>query len=190
MDTTLGVDVQRQGRFVVQRHRATRLHYDLRLEIEGKLVSWAVPRGPTLDPQARRLCVRVDDHELDYFAFEGVHPRYPSGVGDVIVWDWGRWRLRKPRSNAESVTDALRRGDLHLELDGVKLRGRVALIRTAHRNNNTNSNNNNSNNRNKTADSWLLLHAKDEHAVEGWEAERHPRSVKSGRTNDEVAANG
>lgn len=163
---------EQQGRFVVQRHRATRLHYDLRLEIGDVLVSWAVPRGPTLDPRARRLCVQVDDHELSYFAFEGVHPRGSSGAGDVIVWDWGRWRLRK----SDSAADALRRGDLHLELDGVKLRGRFALLRTPRRD--------------SPADNWLLLHANDEHADSGWDAEQHPRSVKSGRTNDEVLRDG
>jgi bifunctional non-homologous end joining protein LigD len=156
-------------RFVVQRHRARRLHYDLRLEIGGVLVSWAVPKGPTLDPRARRLAVRVEDHPLDYFDFEGVIPE-GYGAGDVIVWDWGTWEP----ADGQDPEKALKAGELHFDLHGQKLRGRFVLVRT------------------KTTgagkEQWLLLHKNDDDAVRGWDPEEHPESVKTGRTNDDVAA--
>jgi len=156
-------------RFVIQRHRARRLHYDFRLEIDGVLVSWAVPKGITLDPSVRHLAVHVEDHPLDYEDFEGVIPGGEDGGGDVIVWDRGAY--------AFDVDDdphaALEKGELHLELHGEKIKGRVILIRT---------------DRQARQEQWLVLHKRDEHAVAGWDPEEHPRSVLSGRTNDEVKA--
>ena len=154
-------------RFVVQRHRASRLHYDLRLEIDGVLASWAVPKGPTLDPDARRLAVHVEDHPLDYFDFEGVIPAGEYGGGDVIVWDWGTWTLADG-DDAQAAVDA---GDVHVDLRGEKLAGRFVLVH-----------------RGRGDRDWLLLHKHDDDAVAGWDPEDHPRSVKSGRTNDEVRA--
>jgi bifunctional non-homologous end joining protein LigD len=160
-------------RFVIQRHRARRLHYDFRLEIDGVLVSWAVPKGLSLDPKRRNLAVRVEDHPLDYADFEGVIPRGEYGGGDVIVWDRGTWELH----GATDPRAALADGELHLELFGEKLRGRVVLVRT---------------DRTDRADggreNWLVLHKRDEAAEDGWDPEDHPRSVLSGRDNDEVAA--
>jgi bifunctional non-homologous end joining protein LigD len=160
-------------RFVVQRHRATRRHYDLRLELDGVLVSWAVPKGPTLDPDVRSLAVHVEDHPLDYFDFEGVIPKGEYGGGDVIVWDWGTWEPADGKDPAQMLAD----GGLHVDLFGEKLAGRFALVRTGGRGG-----------AGAGKDGWLLLHKHDEHAVKGWDPEAHPRSVRTGRTNDEVAA--
>ncbi|MDT0166078.1 DNA polymerase ligase N-terminal domain-containing protein [Actinotalea sp. AC32] len=158
-------------RYVVQRHRARRLHYDVRLEMGGVLASWAVPRGPTLDPTARRMAVHVEDHPVEYVDFEGVIPAGEYGGGDVIVWDRGTWR---PHGTADPVA-AVAAGELHADVDGERIRGRLVLVR-----------------RGEPADDgkeqWLLLHKRDDHAVVGWDAEDHPTSVVSGRTNDEVLA--
>ena len=158
------------ARFVVQRHRASRLHYDLRFEIDGVLVSWAVPKGPTLDPQARRLAMHVEDHPIEYLHFEGVIPVGEYGGGDVIVWDTGTWEPAKT-DDPRAAVDA---GELHAEVHGEKLRGRLVLVR-------------------READEgggepWMLLHKRDKHSVAGWDPEDHPRSVLSGRTNEEVQA--
>ena len=157
---------------MVQRHRARRLHYDFRLEIDGVLVSWAVPKGPTLDPGVRRAAFHVEDHPLDYFDFEGVIPSDQYGGGDVIVWDAGTWA--PPADKATDPGRAVADGELHLDIHGEKLRGRFVLVRTR-----TDA---------SGKEEWLLLHKRDEDAVAGWDAEDHPRSVLSGRTNDEVKA--
>jgi bifunctional non-homologous end joining protein LigD len=158
------------GRFVVQRHRARRLHYDFRLEVDGVLASWAVPKGPTLDPKARQLAVHVEDHPIEYFDFEGVIPKGEYGGGDVIVWDWGTWQPVR----TDDPSAAIEKGELHFDLQGEKLAGRFILVRR--------------DKERSAKEQWLLLHKNDEHAQPGWDPESHPRSVKSGRTNDEVAA--
>jgi bifunctional non-homologous end joining protein LigD len=163
-----GADSRR--RFVVQRHRARRLHYDVRLEVDGVLVSWAVPKGPTLAAGVRRAAFHVEDHPLEYIDFEGVIPAGEYGGGDVIVWDAGTWEPYK----TDDPGRALAAGELHVDLYGEKLRGRFVFVRTS--------------GRGSGRDEWLLLHKKDEFAVPGWDAEDHPRSVLSGRTNDEVKA--
>jgi bifunctional non-homologous end joining protein LigD len=158
-------------RFVIQRHRARALHYDFRLEIDGVLVSWAVPKGVTLDPKARHLAVHVEDHPLDYADFEGVIPSGEYGGGDVIVWDRGTWELHGA-TDARAAVDA---GEIHVELHGVKLRGRVVLVRTG--------------DAQDKREQWLVLHKNDDAAVAGWDPEDHPTSVISGLDNDQVAAN-
>jgi bifunctional non-homologous end joining protein LigD len=160
-------------RFVVQRHRARRLHYDFRLEVNGVLASWAVPKGPTLDPDVRRAAFHVEDHPLEYFDFEGIIPAGEYGGGDVIVWDAGTWEPHKTGPDADPG-NAIARGELHLDMWGDKLRGRFVLVRTSREG--------------SGKDEWLLLHKHDEHAAKGWNAEDHPRSVLTGRTNDEVKA--
>src|SRR3954469_349385 len=120
----------RGGRFVVQRHRATRLHYDFRLEIDGVLVSWAVPKGPTLDPAVRRMAVHVEDHPIEYFDFEGVIPAKQYGAGDVIVWDWGTW---EPEAETSDPVAAVANGELKFVLRGTKVRGRFTIVRTSGR---------------------------------------------------------
>ena len=166
-----GGPVEGDGRrFVVQRHRARRLHYDFRLEVGGVLASWAVPKGPTLDPKGRQLAVHVEDHPIEYFDFEGVIPKGEYGGGDVIVWDWGTW---EPAGTDDPLA-AIEKGELHFDIQGDKLAGRFALIRR---------------DKDRSAkEQWLLIHKNDDHAQPGWDPEEHPRSVKTGRTNDEVAA--
>jgi bifunctional non-homologous end joining protein LigD len=154
-------------RFVVQRHRARRRHYDLRFEIDGVLASWAVPNGPTLDPKARRLAVHVEDHPIEYLEFEGVIPAGEYGGGDVIVWDIGTWEPHETDDPAAAIAA----GELHVDVTGHKLRGRLILVRSG-----------------REDKQWLLLHKDDDDAVPGWDPEEHPRSVLSGRTNDEVKA--
>ena len=149
------------------------LHYDFRLEIDGVLVSWAVPKGPTLDPGVRRGAFKVEDHPLEYFDFEGVIPAGEYGGGDVIVWDAGTWAPHGKDEKADPAT-AIAGGELHLELSGQKLHGVFVLVRTS------------SDSAGK--ESWLLLHKHDDFAVDGWDAEDHPKSVLSGRTNDQVQA--
>ncbi|HEV2888403.1 MAG TPA: DNA polymerase ligase N-terminal domain-containing protein [Jatrophihabitans sp.] len=156
-------------RFVVQRHRARRLHYDVRFEIDGVLASWAVPKGPTLDPAVRHAAFHVEDHPIEYIDFEGVIPAGEYGGGDVIVWDAGTWEPGEPDPAA-----AVAAGELHAELHGTKLRGRFVLVRTGQDS--------------AGKEQWLMLHKHDEFAVPGWDPEEHPRSVLSGRTNDEVLA--
>jgi bifunctional non-homologous end joining protein LigD len=160
------------GRYVVQRHRARRLHYDFRLEIGGALASWAVPRGPSLDPAERRLAVRVEDHPIEYFDFEDVIPAGQYGSGDVIVWDWGTWKADPENPDAAA---ALQKGEFKFRLDGIKLRGGFVLIRTARLGGHD-----------AKQDKWLLIHRKDDEAVPGWQAEDYPESVKTGRTNDDL----
>jgi len=150
------------ARFVVQLHRARRLHYDLRFEIGGVLVSWAVPKGPTLDPGVKRAAVHVEDHPVDYLEFEGVIPAGQYGGGDVTVWDLGTW---EPYGTADPAA-AVAAGELHADVHGHKLRGRLVLVRRGHDR--------------SGKDQWLLLHKRDEYAVAGWDPADYPARCSAG----------
>ncbi|MFJ5369673.1 DNA polymerase ligase N-terminal domain-containing protein, partial [Bosea sp. CER48] len=149
------------GAFVVQKHAARRLHYDFRLEHGGVLWSWAVTRGPSLDPAEKRLAVHVEDHPLEYGGFEGSIPAGQYGGGSVIVWDEGRWT-----AEGDPVA-GMKKGHLAFTLDGHKLRGRWHLVRLKPR-------------RGEKRDNWLLIKSEDEFARTDEDVlETRPNSVKS-----------
>ncbi len=167
-----GQQVRREGTsFVVQKHDATRLHYDFRLEIGGVLVSWAVPKGPSLNPKDKRLAVMTEDHPLDYASFEGIIPEGNYGAGTVIVWDNGTWELEGKGSAQEQIA----RGDLKFRLHGHKLRGSFALVHTGKRSQDPRQQKN-----------WLMIKHRDEAADENWDIDAHDGSVLSGRNLREV----
>jgi bifunctional non-homologous end joining protein LigD len=172
-----------RGRFVVQRHRARALHYDFRLEIDGVLVSWAVPKGPTLDASVRRGAFHVEDHPLDYFDFEGTIPAGQYGAGDVIVWDWGQYRTEATDDPGRAVAD----GELKFELFGEKLRGRFTIVRTRGGAGRPGARSTQPTDK-AEREEWLLIKKRDTAAVPGWDVEAAAHSVKTGRTNEEVAA--
>ena len=161
-----------RNRFLVQRHRARRLHYDLRFEIDGVLVSWAVPRGPSLDPARKSLAVKVEDHPYAYGWFEGIIPS-GYGMGDVVLWDDGWWEPDPEYPDEPPAATAIERGEFKFVLIGRKLGGRFLLVRTAKPGTDD--------------DQWLLMHKKDAAAVSGWDPEDYPRSVVSARTNVDIA---
>ena len=152
--------------FVVQEHAARNLHWDLRLEIDGTLKSWAVPKGPSTHVEEKRLAVHVEDHPLEYGGFEGTIPAGNYGAGSVIVWDHGWFRSFKP----EPILEQYQRGKLELELFGFKLRGRWTLVRMGGK-----------------AKEWLLLKKAGAGATDQELVERYPQSVKSGLTVHEMA---
>ena len=155
-------------RFFIQRHNATRLHYDFRLEIDGTLKSWAVPKGPTQDPAPKRLAAMVEDHPLDYGDFEGNIPAGNYGGGSVMLWDRGTYEL----IGELPARDQIAKGDLKFRLSGEKLKGEFALVLMRGRG---------------KGNEWLLLKKKDAEARPGWDVEEFARSVKTGRTQEEIA---
>jgi bifunctional non-homologous end joining protein LigD len=170
-------------RFVVQKHRATRLHYDFRLEMEGVLKSWAVPKGPSLDPADKRLAMQVEDHPVSYFDFEGTIPEGNYGAGTVLVWDVGTWQPLSPvavngkyvpGSDAEAAA-MLAKGDLKFRLNGKRLKGGFALVHIRSRRSG-----------NKGTE-WLLIKKHDEYEVPGYDIEQDDTSVLTKRTLAQIA---
>ena len=139
-------------RFLVQEHHARQLHYDFRLEMAGVLKSWALPKGPSLDPADKRLAVMVDDHPLEYFGFEGIIPAGQYGAGAVVVWDQGPYELLEE----DDALEALNRGKVVIELHGDKLKGRFALVKM----------------KGRGEKNWLLIKKKDHHSRAGWNVTR------------------
>jgi bifunctional non-homologous end joining protein LigD len=157
--------------FVVQKHQATALHHDFRLEIEGVLVSWAVPKGPSLNPADRRLAVQTENHPMEYANFEGVIPEGQYGAETVMVWDKGTYETDG------SAAEQLAQGELKFVLHGKKLQGGFVLIRTGLKSTGA-----------RRHRSWLLIKRQDEYADPAWNIDRYDWSVLTGRNLEEIAA--
>ena len=180
------LEKKKGNRFVVQKHEATRLHYDFRLEMEGVLKSWAVPKGPSLDPADKRLSMQVEDHPVSYFDFEGNIPEGNYGAGSVMVWDVGTWQPLSPvpvdgkyvpGTEAEAAA-MIAKGDLKFRLNGKRLKGDFALIKMKGRRPGSKGN------------EWLMIKKHDDHVVEGYDAGEIDESVLSKRSMDENAGDG
>ncbi len=171
--------------FVVHKHHATSLHYDFRLEISGVMPSWAIPRGPTLDPKVKRLAMKVDDHDLDYRHFEGVIPDGQYGAGPVMIWDEGiyipeieiskgvRKEIKEKSEGEEVMTEGLEKGEIKFLLKGQKLKGSFALVKT------------------KgfppgTKNAWLLIKHEDQHSKTGFDAKDFDFSAVSKKSLEQI----
>src|SRR5258708_5277184 len=159
------------ARFVVQMHHASRLHFDFRLEMEGVLKSWGVPKGPSLDPAQKRLAMMTEDQPLEYMTFEGIIPAGNYGGGTVMIWDIGTF---EPMYNRDGL-EMLKAGDLKFQLHGQKLNGEFALVRMKARRPGSKGN------------EWLMLKKKDAHADPAWTVEQADRSALTGRSMIEIA---
>jgi bifunctional non-homologous end joining protein LigD len=172
-------DASRKGKtakallFVVQKHRATNLHYDFRLEWSGTLLSWAIPKGPSLSPATKRLAMQVEDHPVEYADFEGVIPAGEYGGGTVMVWDTGTWEPEIP-----DVEEALKKGDLKFTLHGKKLKGSWVLVRTRGFGSTPGR------------ASWLLIKHRDKYASSTDITVSEPYSVKTRRLLADIARDG
>ena len=177
------LDPKKGFRFVVQKHRASHLHYDFRLEMEGVLKSWAVPKGPSLDPADKRLAMQVEDHPVSYFHFEGIIPANNYGAGSVMVWDTGTWEpLREDYSTPKNRDDRekealmmLGKGDLKFRLHGEKLKGDFVLAKMRSRRPGS------------KGTEWLLIKKKDEAMKPGFNVDKLDYSVLTKRSLNEIA---
>jgi len=158
-----------QHRFVVQKHRASHLHYDFRLEMDGVLKSWAVPKGPSLDPGDKRLAMQVEDHPVSYFHFEGKIPEGNYGAGTVMVWDTGTWQ---PLGDEHAMLD---KGDLKFQLNGEKLKGEFVLAKMRSRRPGS------------KGTEWLLIKKKDQAMQPGFDIDKLDYSVLTDRSLSEIA---
>ena len=162
--------------FVIQKHAASHLHFDLRLELDGVMKSWAVPKGPSTDPTVKRLAMEVEDHPIEYNKFEGTIPKGEYGGGTVMLWDRGTYRYGGDHPDPiEGLRRGLAKGDFKFVLEGKRLRGSWVLVRTRRGD--------------RGKPQWLLIKHRDEHAEEGADVvAEHTTSVATGRTMEEIAA--
>jgi bifunctional non-homologous end joining protein LigD len=171
-------------KFVIQKHDATRLHYDFRLEIGGTMPSWSIPKGPTLDPKMKRLAMETTDHDLKYRNFEGVIPEGSYGAGSVMIWDEGTYipeieiskGVRKEVSDKEGkkvMEEGLKKGEIKFFLKGKRLEGSFALVKTPHFG---------------PKNSWLLIKHADEYCITGFDANDYDSSAKSGKSLKDIAS--
>ncbi len=171
------------NRFVIQKHRASHLHYDFRLEMEGVLKSWAVPKGPSLDPADKRLAMQVEDHPVSYFDFEGIIPEGNYGAGTVMVWDVGTWEPLSPEpvngkyvpGTAAEASVMLKKGDFKIRLQGKRMKGDFALIHMKGRRPGS------------KGTEWLLIKKHDDEAVEGYDINQYDSSVLSKQSMAQIA---
>src|SRR3954466_7650676 len=167
-------------RFVIQKHAASHLHFDLRLELDGVMKSWAVPKGPSLDPSVKRLAMQVEDHPIDYNTFEGTIPQGEYGGGTVMLWDRGTYSSDAATSDDDEddvLREGLRRGDLKITFHGERLHGSFALVRMKFSRDGSSS----------AKPQWLLIKHRDEFATEDDVVAENMTSVDTGRTMDEIA---
>lgn len=166
--------------FVIQKHAATQLHYDLRLEIDGVMKSWAVPKGPSADPGVKRLAMQVEDHPIEYNTFEGTIPSGEYGGGTVMLWDNGTYEIENPAEDDmnSAAHDHYERGDLKIDFHGKRIKGSYALVRTR------------GFGRSASKPSWLLIKHRDDEARPESESSltgKYVKSVTTNRTMDEIA---